>query len=240
MQASETYVETHQRLWQRVLQGKNYQQENRTILSKDECESLARYEEACRRFRALKKARGRRYAGCTFESYREENDKQKTAVDKLRDHAADPESLGSRNVVLFGPKGTGKDHLLMALAREAFTKHGMTTIWIQGLDLHSKLRQELFNNTLSELFGTESERTAPLLWISDLLPPTGALTESQQSQLLGFIDHRYNDILPTWVSMNVSGGEEAESRIGAQVVDRLRHDALVLHCNWPSYREPQK
>ncbi len=37
--------------------------------------------------------------------------------------------------------------------------------------------------------------------------------------------------------MNVSSGEEAEKRIGAQIVDRLRDGALSIVCNWPSHRK---
>ena len=45
---------------------------------------------------------------------------------------------------------------------------------------------------------------------------------------------------PTWISMNVASGEEAESRIGVAIIDRWRDGALTLAFNWPSYRKVQQ
>ena len=42
------------------------------------------------------------------------------------------------------------------------------------------------------------------------------------------------------MTLNVADGAEAEARMVAQVVDRLRNDALILFCNWPNYREAMK
>jgi hypothetical protein len=53
------------------------------------------------------------------------------------------------------------------------------------------------------------------------------------------IDARYRDYRPTWVTINVGGGDEAEDRMGMQLVDRLRDRAVSIHCNWPSHRKPR-
>jgi hypothetical protein len=42
---------------------------------------------------------------------------------------------------------------------------------------------------------------------------------------------------PTWVTINTKGRAEAIGRMGAQIVDRLSHDAVVCFCNWESYRQ---
>jgi hypothetical protein len=51
------------------------------------------------------------------------------------------------------------------------------------------------------------------------------------------VDYRYSHRKPIWLTLNVADGAEAELRMGAQTVDRLRDGALVLFCNWPSYRK---
>jgi hypothetical protein len=35
----------------------------------------------------------------------------------------------------------------------------------------------------------------------------------------------------------VAGGSEADDRLGSQIVDRLKHDALAIFTDWPSYRK---
>lgn len=190
----------------------------------------------------LNRDRGRRYAECSFDNFEAGTDAQRQIVDQLKSYVRDAASIAGTNVVLFGPKGTGKDHLLRALATASAYFHGIVPLWRQGVDLHENLRREAFRDegrsklTLGD-DPHDDEETTDVLWISDPLPPSGGLTEYQQAKLFGLIDRRYSDLRPTWITMNVADGSEAESRMGAQVVDRLRDGALVLNCNWPSYRK---
>ncbi len=246
MQSSKPYVEVGEELEQRLFQLQQFKKEhghypeNAIHLSEDDRKFLHRYKESNKKYQAMKEARGTRYGSCTLRSYECSSEKQTYVVKTLEGHVRDFESLSRRNVVLFGPKGTGKDHLLNGLAVGAFYDHGLVTMWRQGIDLHEKLRRNAFDDGRGDIMSTaaNTERGTPILWISDPLPPSGGLTEFQQSQLFALIDRRYSDMKPTWISMNVAGGSEAEIRMGAQVVDRLKHDALVLHCNWESYRKP--
>lgn len=192
----------------------------------------------------LKKDRGRRYAECTFDNYDITDAKQRKVVDALRGYAADRSNIENGvGVMLFGTKGSGKDHLLMALAREVVRNHGVCAYWMNGVSLHAELKRFDFDNkNINVCLGsidTRPERT-PIFWVSDPLPPSGALSEYQQRLLFEVIDMRYSDMLPTWMTMNVENGSEAETRMGAQNVDRLCHGALVLACDWPSYRSATK
>jgi len=188
---------------------------------------------------ALIDARGLRYADATLDNYVGKLPEQTKIVQQLRDYASNSNELipQGQNVILLGPKGTGKDHLLMALAKEVLRFSGFTTKWENGCDMHQRFRESATSNrpTASPVFAPSPD----ILWISDPLPPSGVLTEFQQSAMFSVIDSRYSNLQPTWISINVENGQEAEQRMGAQTVDRLRHDALVLACNWPSFRQAQ-
>lgn len=182
---------------------------------------------------SLRTSRGVRYRSCRFENYEIRHGAQREAVDLLLSYAADPATIETgAGVVLFGPVGTGKDHLLMALAHEVAHRQGIGTVWRNGVDIHADLKRADFDGSRPK----DDLAGCPILWVSDPLPPTGPLSGYQQLNFLGLIDARYSAIRPTWVSLNVADRAEAESRMGAQAVDRICHGALVLPCNWPSYR----
>jgi DNA replication protein DnaC len=214
------------------------------IVSKDDEIIMRRHSEVCLMWKGLQEDRGRRYAGCTFDNYKITNDKQRKVVAKLRQYAADKSNFQNGvGVVLFGTKGAGKDHLLMALAYEVVKNYGVCAHWVNGVTLHADLKRDDFNNKDNSWdWGDVNSKPSktPILWVSDPLPPSGALSEYQQRLLFQVIDDRYSQMLPTWLTMNVENGSEAEARMGAQNVDRLCHGALVIACDWESYREPLK
>ena len=184
----------------------------------------------------LKLKRGRRYEDCSFDNYKIECDAQQTVVDALKAYSKQP---NGRNVILFGSKGTGKDHLLMALAREVAKLQGLCVSWKNGTELHEEFRNDACGKITHNSLFDANICTTPILWVSDPLPPSGSLSEFQQAAWFGLVDNRYNNLLPCWISLNVVDGAEAESRMGAQAVDRLRHGALSLKCYWESFRTRQ-
>jgi DNA replication protein DnaC len=208
-----------------------------------ERERAAKEAERLRRWAACERARlqetvGCRYAHCSFDTFKVNSRKQKAVLDALLGYAKDfpARYRGGTNIVLFGPSGTGKDHLLLGLARVAITEHHTKVRWQSGQELYSALRDAMKEDypegdVLSPYLG------ASVLLLSDPLPPRGELTEYQAASLFRVIDYRYRNLKPTWVTLNVASGEEAEKRMGVQVVDRLRHGALSLHCSWPSFRK---
>lgn len=182
---------------------------------------------------------GDRYAECSFETFRLSDDpavaaRQQSVVNRLTDHLNNPRR--GRNVVFYGPKGTGKDHLMTAAIRFVCMK-GIGVTWINGMDLFSSLR-DLMDTDRSEASYLKAFTEADLLAISDPLPPTGELTPYQRQMLFQIIDRRYRDLRPVWVTMNFGKANDAEERMGPQLVDRLRDDSLALHCDWPSFRKP--
>jgi DNA replication protein DnaC len=206
--------------------------------------TVDKYNAMCGELAVLKKRRGKRYEDCTLENYVSKSALQTDIVAKLRDYAlhSDENIKIGKNVILFGPKGTGKDHLLMSLSKAVAVQTGSVSRWENGIDLFDKIRADEFGKRRPLELHDEHFRysiDADIFWISDPLPPTGSLSEFDQRSFFKIIDKRYSQCKPTWLTLNVADGKEAESRMGSQTVDRLRHDALMLFCNWPSFRENQ-
>jgi DNA replication protein DnaC len=181
---------------------------------------------------------GRRYHDVTLDNYSIANATQNEVVETLRTYCRRGREnvADGRGIVLFGPAGTGKDHLLIALGKAAAAS-GFTVLWRSGMDLFSEMRDRIGQEGTEAAF-IARYTTPQVLILSDPLPPTGSLTDFQAAILLQIVDRRYRELKPTWASLNVASGKEADARMGAQVVDRLKDGALVRHCNWASHRKP--
>ena len=180
---------------------------------------------------------GKKFEDCSFDNYSVSTDKQAELLSKLRAYADDaPARIADGvGIVLTGPKGTGKDHLLVALARECWKLHGIVGNFASGVDLQKEFRNVAFadhdEGWIRKLF------TADFLLLSDPIPPAGGLSEFQQSEFYALVDGRYRRGLPTWITMNAAKVAEAEQKLGPASVDRLTENSLVYACNWASYRK---
>jgi len=165
-------------------------------------------------------------------------DRQRAVLGALHEYGADIDGRrrNGEGLLFYGPPGTGKDHLLVATGMMVTLYHGAAVRWMNGLDLWGLFRDAIHNgdDEDSVLYPLES---ADVLYISDPLPPSGAITEYQAAQFARFLDSRYRACRPTWVTMNVANKAEAEARLGVPIVDRLRDGAMCIACNWPSYRK---
>ncbi len=215
-------------------------------------ETLDREEHRVRQYALnwFTRAIGRRYADSELENFRVTTDQQRKVVDALMDYDAHlvDRVLACSGVVLYGPSGTGKDHLLVGLAKQAI-RRGFRVEWVNGPELFAKFRKYMKDREGDEWLiekygqgkvygeGTPSRGLSHVLIVSDPVPARGELSEFNTENLWRVIDARYRANLITWTTMNVGSGEEAEARLGVSIVDRLRDGALSLFCNWPSYRK---
>jgi len=182
---------------------------------------------------------GPRYRGATLDSYQVSNDSQRAVVSALREYANDmrAKARAGGGVLLLGTPGTGKDHLLIALARIAIQKEIGGVEWITGADLFSRLRDAAVTGIAEESIFTPLVYS-PILILSNPSPVAGAVTPFQGDVLLRIVDERYRMQRPTWASINVASVAEAEKYLGAQVMDRLCEGAVCRWCAWKSYRRP--
>lgn len=127
--------------------------------------------------------------------------------------------------------------MAIAAANEAILRHGLTVDWLNGLELYAEIRR-LIGNERDEMAFLRPFRKPSILILSDPLPPKGDASPYNADVLMRIIDERYRAMKPTWLTMNVADGDEAERRLASAVVDRVRDGSLCLECNWPSHRRP--
>lgn len=232
-------------------------------LNGDNPEAEARYQERLKTAERYEKQRelaareasmrkffdriGARYSDCTLRSFRIDHEGQRKAVETVRKFIVDLKlNLASGSgLLLYGPVGTGKDHLMVAAAREAIVA-GASVAWFNGVDFYAALRDAISNDRPES--DIVRELVAPqVLCLSDPLPPIvpgnanskGSLTDYQAAVMFRVIDRRYRDRKSTWATFNVTGGVELLERLGAPLVDRLRDGAVSVPCEWPSFRKSQ-
>lgn len=179
-------------------------------------------------------AAGARYRECTLDSFRCDVAQQRSVVAALRDYIA---TDCQDSLILFGPVGTGKDHLAFAVCRYG-VKAGKTVNWINGQSWFGIVRDAMETDKTEASLIADLSRPE-LLCLSDPLPPVGALTQFQATMLYRLIDARYSRGVPTICTVNIANDAEADERMGAATWDRLCHDAVKLHCNWPTFRKPK-
>lgn len=184
---------------------------------------------------------GERYASCTLGTFKATTPRQREVIkavgeytDLLRD------AWESTGLVLYGPVGTGKDHLAMAVARIAIEQIGKRVAWVNGQTWFGNLRDSIDKGT-PEASMIGQLATPDLLVLSDPLPPAmgkgDELTPYQSSMLYRLVDARYSRGQVTVVTVNVNDDREADRRMGTPTWDRLCHGAWKVRCNWPSYRK---
>lgn len=199
------------------------------------------------RLAMLAKSFGPRYAAASFDSwrfYRDENEmaRQRAAITSIRSYIVDlPDRLiDGGGLILSGPVGTGKDHLMASAAIEA-VKRGFIVYWRDGMDLFGEVKE--FRGPIPGSDVLKKLTAAPILAISDPVPACGSLEARQTNWLNTLIHGRYKRNRPTWVSINAnltSNFDEAIAMLGPQTFDRLRHNATIVRCNWSSYRVTRK
>lgn len=187
----------------------------------------------------LIRERGARYEGCRLSNYETATEDQAKALSRLKEFAATLPAKVEQGVglILFGPKGTGKDHLAMAMAQGAIMTYGIDVEWINGMDLFGEFRDAMNDDDKNEQEIIQRYVRHQVLYISDPVPPAGTLTEFQAATLFRILDGRYSRMKPTWVTVNVTSAAELDARIGPQNGDRLRDGAVAIFCNWASHRK---
>jgi len=216
------------------------------------------FERSLRQFSGLV---GRRHAECTFDNFVVNTPKQQPAVDAVRSYVQRlPERIkAGENLLLFGPPGTGKDHLMCSAVRYAIerglklfsSRDSMSNVrplsvqadgeigectrptftWTSGA-----LLAEQFRDAMKGAASTAALLHVDVLAVSDPALD-GEMSDFQARELFRVIDHRYRHRLPVWITCNMESAEEFETRLTRQIADRLRDNATAVFFDWESHRK---
>lgn len=208
-------------------------------------EAAEREAEISRNLNSFYAAAGDRYRSCTFDGWEysktpKHAEYQRKVLSAVRSYAAAVcLRTSGEGLVLYGPCGTGKDHLAVVVAATAI-RAGLSVRYINGQDWFGSIRDAMDTDGLSEAQIINRVARYDVAVISDPLPPIGSLSQHQATMLYRAVQNRYAAGKPTIVTLNVSSDDEADSRIGVPTWDRIRHGALSVLCRWPSYRNPAR
>lgn len=213
-------------------------------LSREEQEQIQR-ETREKRWAALSERLGEQYANCTVKNFRiwgtpEDQANQRAAVAKVTDYLKNCEDNVNRgkNVIFYGPKGTGKDHLLVAMMRFAVAG-GARVRWWDGLNLYAHLRG-LVGSKKNDKELLDTLIDAHVVAISDPVPPRGGkISDHAVDFLFRLVDARARKRRAIWVTANYADQQDAEDRTAPQIHDRIRDGAMQVPCEWQSYRSPE-
>lgn len=206
-------------------------------IAREEARHAAELErEAQARVAALVLQAGERYVKCRLSTFNVTTSQQTKIIAALKDYVVRVNR--SEGLVLYGPCGTGKDHLAFAIAgKEAW--NGTEVVWLNGQDWFGQVRDAMDGDTTEVSLVNRLARPAMAV-ISDPLPPVGNLTPHQATMLYRVVQARYQAGKPTIVTVNVSSDAEADERLGVPTWDRLCDGAWKFFCNWPSHRKPAR
>lgn len=174
---------------------------------------------------------------CGFGNYRTDVPGQRKFKATAIKYASNLDQMWEegRGLLFYGSSGTGKDHMTMAVAKEAW-KRGYWVSWINGPSFRSRVREciredESEGTIFRELVGGD------FLWLSDPVIGGQSLTPFQLEFLYRVIDERNRHRRPTWVTANFHKGQEFSSMIGAAAYDRIRDRAVACYCDWETDRK---
>lgn len=155
---------------------------------------------------------GARFQSRTFDSFKEEENQE--AKQKCLDYLRTYEGSERNSLLIVGNYGTGKTHLACAIANKLIDE-GIPILFDTFSGYLEKLKAE-FDTT--KRCCLENMKSVSVLFIDDI--GKEKQTEWTRSIMFDIINTRYEDLLPTIITSNISG-KELEEYLGGATYSRL-------------------
>lgn len=170
----------------------------------------------------------RRYAGVDFDNLHDPkpSDAVIEACRVFAEKIRTEEEPSGRGLYLWGPNGTGKTHLAVAI-----TRHYGHSLFVNTLRLFDALKESYSTNLPCEVF--ESARRARLLVLDDL----GSERPSDwvRERLYALLSTRWDEMLSTVVTSNIDP-RLLPDIIGHRSASRVLGSSLLLKVDGPDHR----
>jgi DNA replication protein DnaC len=197
-----------------------------------------------------------RYSHCQLAYYDPATDSQRAALQRVHRHIEAYRPNG-RGLLLQGPVGTGKTHLLVAVLRALTLERGVAARFVEFTHMLSDIK-EGFSQGRNEAEVLAPVSRVPVLGIDEL--GKGLTTDWQLSVLDEVISRRYNNGLTTYFTTNLVTGDLREAprepvtaqsgelrrsleavqlvdRVGERSFSRLHEMCEVVEVRGPDYRK---
>lgn len=175
-----------------------------------------------------------RFSDATFASYVAHGAKQRAVLEACRSYVQQLNVREWKPLLLLGAVGTGKTHLGAAMVRACIESQNTAARLATAREIVRDIRSTWRRDAIkSEEEAIASWQQVSLLVVDEV--GVGFGTESEAMQLLEIIDGRYVARRPTVLLSNLVV-PELQALLGERAFDRIRENATVLVCDWPSYR----
>lgn len=178
-----------------------------------------------------------RFAGCEFGNYRAVNASAAENLSLMKQYAAAwPQMLANgTSLILSGKPGTGKNHLVIGLAKDIIRNHHSTVLLTSVMRIVRAVRRTWSKDSASSEEDVIAYYTSrDLLVIDEVGIQYGS--DSEMITLFDIMNTRYERMLPTILISNLAPAEISDA-IGERLTDRMvEGDGATLTFNWSSYR----
>lgn len=176
-----------------------------------------------------------RYAGAGFKTFIPHTPAQREVLARFKRYLAGFGKTVEQGggLIVTGGVGTGKTHLVCALANNILHQYGRTVRYCTAQQMLAEIKAAYGEEGKSEAAEVARFAAYDLLIIDEV--DVHRSSETDLLLLFAVINQRYNALRPSVLVSNQSVAMLKDC-IGPRSVDRVLELGEVIACDWPSYR----